>query len=149
MGKATEEKYEEKKPLDLRVEEAQLANECEAEHPLVDIPGGQVEIRELSIENLGKLQKFQKGDDGEVDGLRAAIAIAMFMCYNPDTGKPAWKNTPKRIAWFLGLPMSVMRPGGWLHAIDSEAGKVMVKAIDPETAKKNSANIQSDNSPSD
>ncbi len=148
MAKAAEKKYEEKKSFELCVEEAQAKQESKTKHPLVDVPGGQVEIRELTIEGLGDLQKFQKGPDGETDGLRAAIAIALFMCYNPDTGKPSWRNTPKRVAWFRKLPLSVMRPGGWLHAIDSEAGKIMVEAVDPETAKKNSGSTHGDSSPS-
>ncbi len=135
--------YKKKKPLYLRAEKAQAAQERTIQYVTADIPGGQVQIRELTINGMRMLESFQKKDDGTVDKFRTAIAIAMFMCYDPDTGKPAWENTPKRIAWFEGLPISVMRVGGWLYDIDQKAAEVMTFADNIEDVVKNSEPAQS------
>lgn len=124
--------YEKRAPLRLRIKEAVEAQRRTVEYVLVDVPGGKVELRPPTIGAFRKLTEFQTKDDGEIDPMLVARGVAMFMCFDPDTGDPVWENTPETVAWFEDQDLT-----GWLNDLAAKGADVLKAAHGVEEAKKN------------
>ncbi len=126
------EPYEKRVPLRLRIKEAVEAQRRTVEYTIVDVPGGKVEIRPPTIAAFRKLTEFQTNDDGEIDPMFVAMGVALFMCFDPDTGDPVWQNTPETIAWFEDQDLT-----GWLNDLAAKGADVLKSAHGVKDAKKN------------
>ncbi len=124
--------YEKRTPLRLRIKEAVEAQRKTVQYTIVDVPGGRVELRPPTIAAFRNLTDFQTKDDGEIDPMLVAMGVAMFMCFDPDTGDPVWQNTPETIAWFEDQDLT-----GWLNDLASKGADVLKAAHGVKDAKKN------------
>lgn len=123
--------YSEKKPLALRIKEGEAKRLKSIEYTLVETPYGAIEIRPPTVLAYRQLRKFEAEGGSEVDPTRAAMGIALFMCFDPDTNKLVWKDTPGNRAWIEGQPLS------WLNNLAAQGAVAMESGLDIETAGKN------------
>lgn len=136
--------YAQKIPLRMRIKEAVARARKTVEYVLVDVPGGKVELRPPTIATYRKLVEFQNGKDGKVDPLRTAMGIALFLCFDPDTGESVWEikfdeegnpATPADVEllnWFEGQDLT-----GWLNDLAAKGADALKAGTDSEEAKKN------------